>query len=182
MPPRLAGVHAAAVRSSDAGATIATDRETSAFEVVVNLEIANITGGRAKRPYVAVWIEDKDHFPVRTIALWFKGPRWLPDLRAWSHSDQMRAMAEGTQITSSVSSATRGAGKYAIKWDGKDNLGRPVSPGKYSVMIEAAREHGTHQLTHADIETTGADRRINLPANVELASVSVDFRHKTAAR
>lgn len=31
------------------------------------------SGGRYRRPYVAVWIEDKDGFPVRTLVL---GPNW----------------------------------------------------------------------------------------------------------
>lgn len=180
-PTAFPGVHAAAAKSGGANSATAAGGDP-AFEVVINLEIANVTGGRARRPYVAVWIEDKDNFPVRTVALWFKGPRWLPDLRSWYRADQMRAMAEGTQITHSVSSATRGSGKYTLKWDGKDQLGKPVPPGKYMVMIEAAREHGTHQLVHADLETSGTAQHVNLPANVELASISVDYRRKAAAR
>ena len=86
-------------------------------------------GGNARRPYVAVWIEDKDNFPVRTLALWYQKHRWLPDLRAWYRGDRMRAMAEGSEITPGVSSATRPAGKYTVKWDGKDNAGKLVKPG-----------------------------------------------------
>jgi hypothetical protein len=44
-----------------------------------------------------------------------------------------------------VATATRPAGKYTLKWDGKDNAGKPVKPGKYTVILEAAREHGTYQ-------------------------------------
>jgi hypothetical protein len=36
----------------------------------------------AKRPYVAIWIEDADRRPVRTIALLFKKSRHLSELRA----------------------------------------------------------------------------------------------------
>ena len=38
------------------------------FELTVTVELAQ-PGGMAKRPYVAIWIEDADRRPVRTIAL-----------------------------------------------------------------------------------------------------------------
>ena len=131
---------------------------------------------------MAVWLEDKDSFPVRTIALWYHGARWLPDLRAWSHADHMRAMAEGTQITESVSSATRAPGKYTLKWDGTDGSGRPVSSGKYTVAIEVAREHGTHQLIRQEMDFSGTAQQVNLPGNPEVAAAALDYRRKGNAR
>ena len=99
------------------------------YELIVNLELAR-PAGNARRPYVAVWIEDKDKFPVRTIALWFEKPRWLPEMRAWYRDDRVRSMAEGNDIASlPVSSATCPPGKYTIKWDGKDNAGKLVKAG-----------------------------------------------------
>lgn len=138
--------------------------------------------GGAKRPFLAVWIEDKDNFPLRTVALWFHGNRWLPDLRAWSHAHQLRAKAEGTQIADTISSATRSPGKYTVKWDGKDAAGQLVSRGKYTVIIEIAREHGTHQLIKQEVDFSGEAAHVDLPSNVELASASLDYRRKVAAR
>jgi hypothetical protein len=149
------------------------------FELVINLELARIDEPRYRRPYVAVWIEDKDRFPVRTIALWYQKPRWLPDMKAWMRADRIRSMAEGTDITSSVSSATRPPGKYTLKWDGKDNHGKFVAPGKYTVLIEVAREHGTYQLIRQEMEFRGVAKQITLPANVEVAAASLDYRKKT---
>src|SRR5262249_51221410 len=105
------------------------------MELTVNFEVAQ-NGGSARRPYVAVWMEDQNKFPLRTLALWYHKPRWLPDLRNWYRDDRTRATAEGKDITASVSSATRPPGKYTLKWDGKDNSGNPVRPGKYTVVIE----------------------------------------------
>jgi hypothetical protein len=68
------------------------------MELSIAFELARI-GGNARRPYVAVWIDDKDKFPVRTLALWYKKERWLPDLRSWYRDDRMRARAEGNDIT-----------------------------------------------------------------------------------
>ncbi len=150
----------------------------ASFELAISLELANINSGGYRRPYVAVWIEDGTRFPVRTLALWYQKPRWLPDLRAWSRSDRMRSMAEGTDLTRSVSSATRSAGKYTLKWDGKDNQGKLVKPGKYIVYIEAAREHGSYQLMRQEMDFRGTPQQASLPGNTEIASASLNYRKK----
>jgi len=144
------------------------------FELAVNLEIAQTTGN-ARRPYVAVWIEDKDKFPVRTIALWYQKERWLPELKAWYRDDRMRAMAEGNDLTASIASATRSPGKYALKWDGKDNAGKLVKAGTYTVCIEAAREHGTYQIIRQEVDFNGTPKQIQLPANQEIGSASLNY-------
>jgi FAD:protein FMN transferase len=146
------------------------------FELSVNLELAQLGGG-ARRPYVAVWIEDKDKFPVRTIALWYQKERWLPDLRSWYRDDRVRAMAEGNDITASVASATRSAGKYSLKWDGKDNAGKLVKAGKYTVCIEAAREHGTYQIMRQEVDFNASPQKLDLPGNQEISNASLDY-HK----
>src|SRR5262249_44326721 len=105
----------------------------------------------------------------RTLALWYQKPRWLPELKAWSRAHRLRAMAGTTDLTGSVSSATRPAGKYTLKWDGKDNQGKLVKPGKYTVFIEAAREHGTYQLMRQEIDFNGEPKQFNLTGNVEIA-------------
>jgi hypothetical protein len=147
-------------------------------ELTITLELAQIGGGRARRPYVAVWIEDANKFPVRTIALWEQKPRWVPELRAWYHADQERAAAEHHDITSSVSSATRPPGKYTLKWDGKDNNGKPVKAGKYTVNIEAAREHGTYQILRQEMDFAGTPQHIDLKGGTEIASASLDYGRK----
>ncbi len=144
------------------------------MQLTVTLDLARQFG---RRPYVAVWIEDKDHFPVRTLALWFDKTRYLPELHGRYRADRMRAMAEGTNLVDAVSSATRSPGKYTLTWDGKDNEGKLVSPGTYTVAIEAAREHGTYQVIRHDLDFSGAPAHVDLPGNVEIASASLDY-HK----
>ena len=145
------------------------------LDLSIAFEIAQ-PGGMARRPFVAVWVEDKDRFPVRTLALWFDKDRWLPDLRSWYRGDRVRAMAEGNDITTSVASATRPPGKYTLKWDGKDNAGKPVKSGKYTVCIEAAREHGTYQIMRQEVDLTSGPHQFQIPGNQEIASASIDYR------
>jgi thiamine biosynthesis lipoprotein ApbE len=148
------------------------------YELTINFELARVDGMRARRPYVAAWIEDKDKFPVRTLALWIEKQRWLPELRAWFHDDRVRAMAEGNNLIGSVSSATRSPGKYTVKWDGKDNAGKPVKAGKYTVCIEAAREHGTYQIYRQEMDFDGTPKQIPLQGGTEIASASLDYAKK----
>jgi hypothetical protein len=146
------------------------------LDLLINLELARMDDPRYRRPYVAVWVEDADHFPVRTIALWFHKPRWLPDLKSWYHADQVRNLAEGTDISTTVSSATRSPGKYTLRWDGKDNAGKQVKPGKYTVLIEAAREHGTYGLIKQEINWDGkTPAQFTATGNTEIASASFDY-------
>jgi len=148
------------------------------MELTISVDLARLEG-RARRPYFAAWVEDGDKFPVRTIALWYQRDRWLPELRAWYRSDRLRAMAEGSDITRSVSSATRSPGHYTLNWDGKDNQGKLVKPGKYTVYIECAREHGGYDLFHKEIDFNGTPEKIQLPGGREIASASLDY-HKIA--
>lgn len=164
--------------ASDAPARPVDGTWDPAWELTVEFELARIQDQRARRPFVAVWVEDKDSFPVRTLALWFNGARWLPDLRSWYQGDQLRALAEGTNLVASLSSATRAPGKYTLKWDGRDNSGKPVKAGKYTVLIESAREHGTHQLMRQELDFSGVPQHVDLRGNAEIASASVDYHKK----
>ncbi len=163
-----------------AGAPPAGPTWDSSMELTIDFQIAQVSGF-AKRPFVAAWIEDASRFQVKTVALWYHEDRYLTEMKAWYRSDRVRAMAEGREIVRSVSSATRGPGKYSLKWDGKDNDGRLVSAGKYTVYLEVAREHGTHQLMKQEIDFTGTPKNVAFPANTEVAAASFDY-HKLAGK
>ena len=147
------------------------------FRSTIAIELNLIEGYRVHRPYVAVWIENEQHAPVRTIALWFGKYKYLRELRAWSREESMRSVSEDTHVMNSVSSATRPPGKYSFNWDGKDDFGNLVNAGKYTVMIEAVREHGSYQLMHQEIDFNGSPKQFQLPGDVEIASATLDY-HK----
>jgi len=151
------------------------------YELVVNLEIAQIEGTRIRRPFVAVWIEDEAKTPVRNIAIWYNKPRWLPDLKSWSRANGDEFKKEDSKL-SSTSSATRGPGKYSLIWDGKDDSGNLVKAGTYTVNIEVAREHGTYQIITQAMKFTGSAKKIELTPNTELASASLDYRKITTPK
>lgn len=147
-------------------------------ELVVNLEINQPGGGnRYRRPYIAVWVEDKDGYPVKTLALWVQssdpGPRWIPDLKKWYKADGLRKLAEDVDLVASMSEATHKPGKYELTWDGKDTAGKPVEEGEYTLYIEAAREHGTYQLIKQAIKLGGEDFEHKPKGNVEIKAAEI---------
>lgn len=150
-------------------------------ELEVSFEVAHQNNSqRYCRPYVAIWVEDKDGFPVRTLVLWVwtsgPGPRWIPDLRRWYRSDQFRQVVDDTNLVDTVSRATRPPGKYRAVWDGKDDHGKPVKSGKYTIYIEAAREHGTYQVQSKAVTIDDKLFTEELPGNVEIKSATIEYR------
>jgi thiamine biosynthesis lipoprotein ApbE len=166
-------VKAGSTKPAAAGATW-----NQSMELQVKLTLPRIENPRYRRPYVAVWVEDKDKYPVRTVALWFNKPRYLNEMKGWYRDDQVRNLSEGTDISATVSSATREPGTYSVKWDGKDNAGKLVKVGTYTIFIEAAREHGGHSLVKQEIDFNGKVAQFSLPASEELGAVELDYRKK----
>lgn len=137
-------------------------------------------GGRYRRPYVAVWLEDQDGFPVKTAVLWIMtegpGPRWHRDLTRWYRNDRVRLLAEDKELIGTVSSPTRGPGEYQTRFEGVDNDGKPLAPGKYTLCIEAAREHGTYQIIKETIDL-GAQpiAKKALKGNTEVSAAAFQY-------
>jgi thiamine biosynthesis lipoprotein ApbE len=159
------------------------------YELVVNFEInrPDTYDGPYRRPYVVVWAEDKDGTQVRVLSLWISsggaGPYpWLPDLKRWYRSEEARAKLDNTDLISAISRPTRPAGKYKVIWDGKDNKGKPVPHGEYTINVEAAREHGTYQNIRKKVNLDDKPFAEELKGNVEIKSAGIEYRRKGPAK
>ena len=73
-------------------------------------------------------------------------------------------------------------GKYKLIWDGKDNHGKQLAGGDYTIFIEAAREHGTYQSIRQNVSLSDQPFRKDLKGNVEIRSASIEYRRKGAAK
>ena len=147
-------------------------------EVLIGLELAQ-QPGFAKRPFAAVWVEDKDKKTVKTIALWYNKARWLPDVKEWFRKNGA-PLASNPAAFSTITSATRSPGKYTLKWDGKDDQGTILKPGKYTIHIEVVREHGGYDLLHQEIDCNDTPQQFNLKGNIELVGASIEYKKKSA--
>jgi hypothetical protein len=65
-----------------------------------------------------------------------------------------------------------------VTWDGKDDQGKPVPPGQYTVLIDAAREHGTYQNMRKDVTIGDQPFTEELKGGVELKSATIEYRKK----
>ena len=66
-----------------------------------------------------------------------------------------------------------------MKWDGKDDKGVILKPGKYSVHIEVAREHGGYDLLEQEINCVNTDQQFTLKGNSEVGTVILAYKNKS---
>jgi FAD:protein FMN transferase len=159
------------------------------YELVINFEVNHpeAEGGRYRRPYLAVWVEDKDGHSVKTLALWVSmggaGPfQWLPDLKRWYAADKDRKRRDKKELFFTIARPTRQPGKYKVIWDGKNDQGKPLPAGEYTISIEAAREHGTYQSIRQQVTLSDKPLTEELKGNVEIRSASIEYRRKAKAQ
>lgn len=153
---------------------------STGHDFLVEFEIGRPENSRSyRRPYVAVWVEDKDRFPVKTLSLFVMqnnpGPRWYRDLRRWYSDDQMRQLVDEKDLIKTVSKPTRNPGKYKVQWDGRDDSGEQLKAGKYTLLIESAREHGSYQLIRQEFEI-GKSLSKKLKGNAEIPAASIAYK------
>ena len=116
--------------------------QAQTLELTIN--IPRLKVAEYHKPYVAVWIEKEGTTP-RTIAVWYdqakangEGTKWLRDVRQWWRASgrTMRFPADG------VSGATRAPGAHKLTFTGGRGAMPLLTPGKYKLYVEAARETG----------------------------------------
>jgi thiamine biosynthesis lipoprotein ApbE len=140
------------------------------LELALQLKTPAATPKGYRKPYVAAWIEDKSGKPVRTLTVWGNAQKYLKDLPAW----WANAKTNRTLI-SSVTRATRPAGKYSLIWNGLDDDGKPVPAGTYTVALEVVREHGSRALQRAEIVCADQPATAVIPAGSEFAAAPLTF-------
>lgn len=143
------------------------------FEVNVNLELPTPMGGRARRPYVAMWIEDADGKAVRTVSVWGMSPKWINTLSGW-----WKIGKDNRELVKAVSRATRSPGKYTVVWDGKDDAGKALPQGTYTIKVEVHREHGKDVTQSGKFDCLTAPATLKLAKNAETQETTVSYAKK----
>jgi thiamine biosynthesis lipoprotein len=139
------------------------------WQVSIPIKIKS-PGGRAKRPYIAVWIEDSAGKPIRTITVWGSNQKYLRDLPNW-----WKFARADNQLVRSVTRATRAPGQYTIAWDGLDDKGKAAPAGTYKIFMEVHREHGNHATESATL-VCGQERQTGkIKATAETDEATITF-------
>jgi FAD:protein FMN transferase len=163
----------AVVDTDNPPAKAAADAWPDGFQVNVQLELLKPSGGKIKRPYVAIWAEDSSGKTVRTIAVWGNKPRWIPELSVW-----WKAARANDAMVKTVTRATRSPGKYDIAWDGKDDQGAPLPKGTYTIRVEVHREHGRHVTQVGKLECRAESVELTLDKNAEAEATVIKYGKK----
>lgn len=137
----------------------------------IQFELPVINTSMYARPYVAVWIEDQQRKPVRTVQLWIGKDEWLKDLRSWWR----KVGRYDRELVDAVTSATRPAGEYRFGWDGLDDVGNRVEQGTYTFYTEVVREHGGRNYIRQKIQLGESGFTHQLAPTEETGTITLNY-------
>lgn len=134
--------HGFALTGAALGAAGTLASPAAANTLDVSLTLPRMSVAEYHRPYVALWLE-KEGAPAKTLTILYDvdkrnnaGAKWLRDVRLWWRASgrSLKLPADG------VSGATRAPGTHALSFT------TPLAPGKYTLVVEAAREVGGREV------------------------------------
>lgn len=152
----------------------------AAADVNVTVEIPRIDASEYHRPYVAVWIENADQSVAANLAVWYSqkdskegaGTKWLADLRQWWR----RSGRDQSLPIDGVSGATRPVGQHQLRFDAAKPPIATLKPGKYGLVVEAAREVGGRELLRIPFDWPISEtRHLDTKGEHELGQIKLDL-------
>lgn len=157
----------------------------NAADLNVGIEVPKLDVAEYHRPYVAVWVERPDNSVATNLAVWYQqkggkdaatgkqehGTKWLADLRQWWR----RSGRSTTLPIDGVSGATRAAGVHKLSFNDKQPQLAELKPGKYALVVEAAREVGGRELVRIPFDWPPAKATHgDTKGSSELGAVTLD--------
>lgn len=170
---RLTGLTAAATA---AGSLFPAAAGAQTIDVTIDIPLLRVA--EYHRPYVAVWLEKEGTAP-RTIAVWYdvnkakgEGTKWLRDVRQWWRASgrTMQFPADG------ISGATRAPGPQKLHLIGGRGAIPALTPGNYTLVVEAAREVGGREVVRLPFAWNGNAASGSAKGTSELGAVSVTLK------
>lgn len=138
---------------------------------VINYEIPNQSVAEYRKPYLALWISDSAGKPVKHLRLLGDNSRWLRELKLWWR--RQGRLDDG--LVDAISGATEKPASYQLEWDGRDDFGKPLAKGNYELHVEAAREHGDHELVNIPFTLNSQRFQLQDKGKTELGKISLSF-------
>ena len=130
-------------------------RTASASELAVAVEVPKLDVAEYHRPYVAVWIEREDQSVAANLSVWYQdrkgegaGTKWLNELRTWWR----KSGREQTFPIDGVTGPTKPVGIQQLKFAGDKAPLATLAPGKYRLVVEAAREGAGREVVRVPFE------------------------------
>ena len=139
------------------------------YEVAISLTVIT-PDPRLDRSYMAFWIEDTSGKLVRSIVLWGNKTEYHNEMKGF-----WEITRGNKDLIYKVTRATRAPGNYRVVWNGLDDAGKPVPRGKYRVVVESNRWHGTYAQVSGIITCEGEPANISLAPSVNYTAVTVQY-------
>ena len=143
----------------------------SGFAVTVDYELPKVAKPPVYAPYVTIWITDESNSPVRQLLLLGDDQNYIDQNYIWWR----RVGRSAPTVVDAVSRPTRKAGRHSVVWDGKDNNGRPVAQGRYTIHVEAVREHGGHSYQTIQVQLGSQPVQAGAEGSDELGATRVRY-------
>ena len=150
----------------------------AAADLTVSVEIPRLAVAEYHKPYVAMWIEKPDQSVAANLAVWYdfdmkdnEGTKWLRDLRTWWR----KAGRELSFPVDGLTGATRAPGSHKQSF-GAARL-KPLTPGKYNLVVEAAREVGGREIVRVPFDWPARARTTaGARGTSELGAIALDIK------
>ncbi len=150
----------------------------AAAELSLAVELPRLEAAEYHRPYVAIWLEREDQSVAANLAVWYQGEnrkdgsKFLAELRQWWR----RSGRTQTLPIDGVTGPTKPTGTQQLHFTSAQAPLNSLATGKYSLVIEAAREAGGREVLRIPFEwpAKGA-RSLTAQGEHELGTVALNL-------
>lgn len=138
-------------------------------QIKIRFSLPKLEVAEYRKPFVSIWVEDSNRKPVKNLLLLGQNERWMQENRHW-----WRIQGRTTpELLEGFARPTRRPGEYQLTWDGRDDFGRLLAEGQYSLYVEASREHGDHERLGLKFELNGTAQQVTKEGKKELTQVEI---------
>jgi thiamine biosynthesis lipoprotein len=128
---------------------IETDIKSTRARLLIEYQIPLLQESKKyHKPYVAIWISDRNNKSVRNLLLLGESNRWAKENTRWWR----RVGRKDRSLIDGIARPTRRPGQYKLYWDGLDDFGKFDLSGHYFLNVEAAREGGGHDYQRIEFD------------------------------
>ncbi len=142
----------------------------SGYRAMLDYDVPKLASNNYQAPYLIIWVTDSERKLVRTLNVFGPNLKWVDSNYIW-----WKRYGRTMTNLDTVAKPSRAPGHYSVVWDGKDDAGNTVAAGKYTLHIEAAREHGGHSYQSLEIDASPTTNSQTVPAKDELGTLSYRF-------
>jgi hypothetical protein len=150
----------------------------AAGELSLAVEVPKLNAAEYHRPYLAAWLEREDASVAANLSVWYEtnnrkeGTKWLAELRQWWR----RSGRDQKFPIDGVTGPTKPVGTHQLKFASSQAPLASLAPGKYQLVVEAARENGGREVVRIPFQWPAKDAQsLTAKGERELGTVALNL-------